>query len=173
MSKKSSRPPKTGPVWHQSAGEATLAKKPRYNGFVCGHGAHGSAKYCRAKEKRAWRKQLMQEGASHEAPFFFSTTTMPSLIGADAAMRAGSTHTVLGIDGRAELAPMQLARPHGPHDHQPQRKRQPPRSHSTLVSRAPHLRARRGFRHLAHELHHAGAMRNMWDVVRALYLCAT
>ena len=74
MSKKSSRPPKTGPVWHQSAEEAALAKKPRYNGFACGHGAHGSAKYCRAKEKRAWENQLRREGASHEAPSFMART---------------------------------------------------------------------------------------------------
>ena len=86
MSKRLPRLAKSGPVWHQTAEEAALAKKPRYNGFVCGHGAHGSAKYCRAKEKRAWQKQLRQEGASHEAPFFFATTTTPSLIGADAAM---------------------------------------------------------------------------------------
>lgn len=45
-------------VWHQSAEEATLVKKPRYNGFACGHGAHGSAKYDRNKQKREWRKQL-------------------------------------------------------------------------------------------------------------------
>ena len=53
-----------GVVWRQSAEEAALAKKPRYNGFACGHGAHGDAKYSRAKAKRAWRKQLRQEGAS-------------------------------------------------------------------------------------------------------------
>lgn len=70
MSKKK-RASKTGPVWHQSSDEATLAKKPLYNGFACGHGAHGNAKYCRAKEKRTWEKQLKREGASHEAPFYF------------------------------------------------------------------------------------------------------
>ena len=70
MSKKK-RASKAGPVWHQSSDEATLAKKPLYNGFACGHGAHGNAKYCRAKEKRTWEKQLKREGASHEAPFFF------------------------------------------------------------------------------------------------------
>ena len=69
MSKKK-RASKTGPVWHQSSDEATLAKKPLYNGFACGHGAHGNAKYCRAKEKRTWERQLEREGASHEAPFF-------------------------------------------------------------------------------------------------------
>ena len=46
-----------------SAEEATLAKKPRYNGYACGHGAHGDAKYSRTKSKRAWQKQLKQEGA--------------------------------------------------------------------------------------------------------------
>ena len=38
-------------------------KKPRYNGYACGHGAHGDAKYSRTKSKRAWQKQLKQEGA--------------------------------------------------------------------------------------------------------------
>ena len=31
--------PKSDVVWRQSAEEATLASKPRYNGFACGHGA--------------------------------------------------------------------------------------------------------------------------------------
>ena len=64
MSKKKRKAPKGNVVWHQSAEEATLAKKPRYNGFACGHGAHGSAKYDRTKAKRAWQKTLRQEGAS-------------------------------------------------------------------------------------------------------------
>ncbi len=65
MSKKRKRKvPKTGAVWRQTADEATLAQNPRYNGFACGHGAHGSAKYNRTKENRAWQKQLRQEGAS-------------------------------------------------------------------------------------------------------------
>lgn len=76
MSKKK-RVPKTGPVWHQSAEEAALAKKHRYNGFACGHGAHGAAKYCRAKEKRGWEKQLRREGASHEAPSFLLLARPP------------------------------------------------------------------------------------------------
>ena len=60
--------PKSGAVWHLSSEEATLAGKPRYNGFACGHGAHGDVKYNRTKEKRAWRTQLRQEGASR-GPF--------------------------------------------------------------------------------------------------------
>ena len=66
MSKKRNRkklPTATGVVWRQSAEEATLASKPLYNGFACGHGAHGSKKYQRSKVKQAWRKQLRQEGA--------------------------------------------------------------------------------------------------------------
>ena len=51
-------------VWRQSAEEATLAGKPRYNGYACGHGVHGSAKYSRTKAKRAWQRQMRQEGAS-------------------------------------------------------------------------------------------------------------
>ena len=56
--------PKGNIVWRQSAEEATLASKPRYNGFACGHGAHGSAKYSRARAKQAWKRQMRQEGAS-------------------------------------------------------------------------------------------------------------
>ena len=55
---------KTGAIGHQSAEEATLAQKPYFNGYACGHGAHGNAKYDRTREKRAWKKQLRQEGAS-------------------------------------------------------------------------------------------------------------
>ena len=53
--------PKSDVVWRQSAEEATLASKPRYNGFACGHGAHGSVKYSRARAKQ---RQMRQEGAS-------------------------------------------------------------------------------------------------------------
>lgn len=55
--------PKDAVVWHQSAEEATLAAKPRYNGFACGHGAHGPAKYSRARAKQVWKRQMRQEGA--------------------------------------------------------------------------------------------------------------
>ena len=61
--KRKKRAPKSGAVWRMSAKEATLAKKPHYNGYACGHGAHGDAKYSRTKSKRAWQKQLKQEGA--------------------------------------------------------------------------------------------------------------
>lgn len=56
--------PKDEVVWRQSSEEATLAAKPHYNGFACGHGAHGPAKYSRARAKQAWRRQIRQEGAS-------------------------------------------------------------------------------------------------------------
>ena len=56
--------PKGNVVWRQSAEEATLAAKPRYNGFACGHGAHGSVKYSRARAKQAWQRRMRQEGAS-------------------------------------------------------------------------------------------------------------
>lgn len=54
---------KAGPVWRMSAEEATLARMPKYNGHACGTGAHGDAKYNRAKQKRAWQKDFSQEGA--------------------------------------------------------------------------------------------------------------
>ena len=55
MTKKKHKGGDTSPVWHVSAEEATLRKMPRYNGFACGHGPHGDAKYNRTKEKRRWR----------------------------------------------------------------------------------------------------------------------
>ena len=61
--KRKKRVAKTGPVWHLSVEEATLATKPHYNGYACGYGAHGSTKYNRVKQKRAWKAQLNQEGA--------------------------------------------------------------------------------------------------------------
>lgn len=63
MSKKR-KLPKSNVVWKQSSEEATLAKKPHYNGFACGHGAHGDTKYNRTKDKSKWKQQLRQEGAS-------------------------------------------------------------------------------------------------------------
>ena len=53
MSKKNRKVPGTGPVWRLSAEEATLAGKPRFNGFACGHGAHGDRKYNRTRAKQA------------------------------------------------------------------------------------------------------------------------
>ena len=53
-----------GAVWHMSSEQATLAKMPKYNGYVCGYGAHGNTKYHRAKSKRAWKAQMQKEGAS-------------------------------------------------------------------------------------------------------------
>ena len=55
MTKKKHKGGGKSPVWRVSAEEATLHKMPRYNGFACGHGLHGDAKYNRAKEKRRWR----------------------------------------------------------------------------------------------------------------------
>lgn len=75
MSKAKRRVAKTGPVWRQSREEATMARKPLFNGYACGHGVHGDTKYNRAKAKRAWRDENGREGASH-GPFSFGR--MPS-----------------------------------------------------------------------------------------------
>ena len=64
MSRKKRAVPASGAVWRLSAEEATLAGKPRYNGFACGHGVHGDVKHNRAKAKRAWEVRMGQEGAS-------------------------------------------------------------------------------------------------------------
>ena len=63
MSKKK-KCPKSGAVWKMTSEEATLAKKPHYNGFACGHGVHGDVKYNRAKQKRMTQKFLGDQGAS-------------------------------------------------------------------------------------------------------------
>ncbi|RDC43303.1 hypothetical protein C1850_08240 [Adlercreutzia equolifaciens subsp. celatus] len=78
--------PKGNVVWRQSAEEATLASKPRYNGFACGHGAHGSAKYSRARAKQAWKRQMRQEGASRGSfPF-----PVLALVAADRCRKNGA-----------------------------------------------------------------------------------
>ena len=59
--KRKKRAPKSGAVWRMSAKEATLAKKPRYNGYACGHGAHGDAKYSRTKSKRVAKVNYRKE----------------------------------------------------------------------------------------------------------------
>ena len=77
--KRRKRPAPKGDVgWRQSAEEATLAGKPRYNGFACGHGAHGDAKYNRAKAKRSWKAQMRSEGASRGS-FLFWVAALPRL----------------------------------------------------------------------------------------------
>ena len=63
MSKKKKTVAKSGPVWHQSAEEVTLGQMPKYNAYACGTGPHGDAKYNRAKQKRAWRRELDRESA--------------------------------------------------------------------------------------------------------------
>ena len=73
--------PKSDVVWRQSAEEATLASKPRYNGFACGHGAHGPAKYSRARAKQAWKRQMRQEGASRGSFLFWrSRSSRPTAL---------------------------------------------------------------------------------------------
>ena len=72
MSKKR-KMPKGNVVWRQSVEDATLAKKPHYNGFACGHGAHGDVKYNRTKAKRTWKQQLRQEGAPRGSFLFYKT----------------------------------------------------------------------------------------------------
>lgn len=63
MSKKNSRIPKDGPVWHRSSEEATLDQMPRFNAHVCKTGAHGDVKYNRAKQKRNWQQEMKAGGA--------------------------------------------------------------------------------------------------------------
>ena len=70
-SKKRRKAPKTGPVWRLSAEEATLAGKPRFNGFACGSGVHGDCKYNRIRAKQAWQKEMRNEGTSRGPLDFF------------------------------------------------------------------------------------------------------
>ncbi len=84
MTRKRKKVPKTGAVWRMSAEEATLAKMPRYDAWACGHGPHGSAGYRRAKEKRAWDKQMQQEGV-RKGSFLFHPPRLSSAPKSDAA----------------------------------------------------------------------------------------
>ena len=52
MSKKSQK------VLIISAMEIWEMRKPRYDGYTCGHGAHGSKKYNRRKVERQFRKEI-------------------------------------------------------------------------------------------------------------------
>ena len=75
-----------GAVWHMSSEQATLAKMPKYNGYACGYGAHGNAKYHRAKSKRAWKAQMQKEGASRGSfPF-----PVLALVAADRCRKNGA-----------------------------------------------------------------------------------
>ena len=62
----------SGPVWHQTAEEATLAQMPRYNAHACGTGPHGDAKYNRARQKRDWQRELNREGTRNRGFLPFS-----------------------------------------------------------------------------------------------------
>lgn len=48
----------SGPVWHQTAEEVTLAQMPRYDAHVWGTGIHGDTKYNRTRSKRTWQREL-------------------------------------------------------------------------------------------------------------------
>lgn len=61
MPRKKRKAPKNGPVWKMSAEEVTLSKMPKFNAHACGTGAHGDVKYNRAKQKRAWQRELNRQ----------------------------------------------------------------------------------------------------------------
>ena len=61
MSRKKKAVPKSGPIWHQSAEEATLAQMPKFNAYACRAGVHGDTKYNRARGKQAWRNESRNE----------------------------------------------------------------------------------------------------------------
>lgn len=64
MARKRRKVPKEGPVWRQSGLEVTRQRRPRYNGFACGHGPHGDAKYNRTKAKRQFARELESSSLS-------------------------------------------------------------------------------------------------------------
>lgn len=71
--KRKKRAPKSGAVWRMSAKEATLAKKPRYNGYACGHGAHGDANTA-ARNRNARGKSNSSRKEPRGAPSFLPST---------------------------------------------------------------------------------------------------
>lgn len=95
--------PKSDVVWRQSAEEATLASKPRYNGFACGHGAHGSAKYSRARVKQAWKRQMRQEGASRGSFPFPALALVAAAAPSTAAEKMGRVCSGSGTRSRLGL----------------------------------------------------------------------
>lgn len=95
--------PKGNVVWRQSAEEATLASKPRYNGFACGHGAHGSAKYSRARAKQAWKRQMRQEGASRGSFPFSALALVAAAAPSTAAEKMGRVCGGSGTGSRLGL----------------------------------------------------------------------
>ena len=76
--KRKNTAPKSGPVWHRSAEDATLDQMPKFNAYACGTGAHGDAKYNRAKQKRDWQREIDREGACNRRPLPFGRTKRPS-----------------------------------------------------------------------------------------------
>jgi len=44
---------------------------PKYNAYACGAGAHGDAKYNRARQKQAWIRELDNEGPANRGAFLF------------------------------------------------------------------------------------------------------
>ena len=74
--KRKNTAPKSGPVWHRSAVEATLNQMPKFNAYACGTGAHGDAKYNRAKQKRDWRREIDREGACNRRPPLLARASM-------------------------------------------------------------------------------------------------
>lgn len=64
MSKKDKKyrnPDNKDSVFYMSSEEATLTKKPHYNAYAVGHGAHGDTKYNRSKAKQEARHQIEEE----------------------------------------------------------------------------------------------------------------
>ena len=45
-------------VFYMSAEDVTRSRMPKYNGYACGTGAHGSRKYDRNKAKRNFRREM-------------------------------------------------------------------------------------------------------------------
>ena len=72
MTRRKNRVSKSGAVWHKSSAENTLDQMPKYNGFACGHGAHGDSKYNRSKSKREWQREFeTQEARFGGLPFSY------------------------------------------------------------------------------------------------------
>ena len=70
--KRKKRAPKSGAVWRMSAKEATLAKKPRYNGYACGHG--GEMQNTAARNRNARGKATQAGRSPRGAPSFLPST---------------------------------------------------------------------------------------------------
>ncbi|HAM16015.1 MAG TPA: hypothetical protein DCP91_09210 [Eggerthellaceae bacterium] len=99
MSKKKHKAPKSNRFVVMSSYEATMAQKPRYDGFAVGHGAHGKRGYDRNAQKRDLARELGKSSSLRfvDCPLYGRARTGP--------LGWGVSHQVLPF-GEDAIAPV-------------------------------------------------------------------